>query len=564
MRQDTVTVRASAVDLAARSSVGYVGYLFGVAVLAALYYGSARIGFDLNFAGPVAAIVWPPVGVGIAFLYLRGISYWPGVLLGDLLANNYTAIPLGSAIGQTCGNVLEVLVATVLIRRMVPGGSPLQSVRGLARMLVAFAAGTAVSATIGSLSLKLGGVISADAVPTVWRTWWLGDFCGALIVAPLVLAWSPFPRRRWRPRGRLLEAGVVLAAVAVLGDYASRTERPVTFLVFPALIWVALRFGQRGATLAVAIAVSVALWNTTHYLGPFAFRSISRSVLSTQLFVTVAALSTLVLAAVVSERAELARGLRASRARLVRAGDTERRRLERNLHDGAQQRLTWLSVDLRHAARRARERPEEAASLLEDADAKLELAIAELRELAHGIHPAVLTDLGLANAIRSVALRSTIPITVSKMPAERGDESAEATAYYVFAEAVTNAQKHSGASSIDVSATAGARTLRIEIVDDGVGGATSARGSGLQGLRDRVEAAGGRFTLESATGRGTRIAAAIPVFVDAPPSDGRRVGWPRGRPERVGQAVAPDRAGGRDVVDSPGASGSGASRADAT
>jgi signal transduction histidine kinase len=559
MGQDTVSVRSSVVSLAARPSVGY---LFGVAVLAALYYGSARIGIDLNFAGPVAAIVWPPVGVGIAFLYLRGISYWPGVLLGDLLANNYMAIPLGSAIGQTCGNVLEVLVATVLIRRMVPGGSPLQSVRGLARMLVAFAAGTAVSATIGSLSLLLGGVISADAVPTVWRTWWLGDFCGALIVAPLVLAWSPLPRR-WRPRGRTLEAAVVLAAVAVLGDYASRTERPVTFLVFPALIWVALRFGQRGATLAVAVAVSVALWNTTHYVGPFAFRSISRSVLSTQLFVTVAALSTLVLAAVVSERAELARGLRASRARLVRAGDTERRRLERNLHDGAQQRLTWLSVDLRHAARRVRERPEEAAGLLEEADAKLELAIAELRELAHGIHPAVLTDLGLGNAIRSVALRSTIPITVSKMPAERGDESAEATAYYVFAEAVTNAQKHSGASSIDVSATAGARTLRIEIVDDGVGGATSARGSGLQGLRDRVEAAGGTFTLESATGRGTRIAAAIPVFVNAPPSGGR-VGWPRTRPGTVAQAVTPDPAGGRDLVDSPGGPGSGASRADAT
>ena len=189
-------------------------------------------------------------------------------------------------------------------------------------MLVAFAAGTAVSATIGSLSLRLGGVISADALATVWRTWWLGDFCGALIVAPLVLAWSrPLARRRWRPRGRTLEAAVVLAAVAALGDYASRTDRPVTFLVFPALIWAALRFGQRGATLAVAIAVSVTLWNTTHYLGPFAFRSISRSVLSTQLFVTVAALSTLVLAAVVSERAAArARAARISRARARQGG----------------------------------------------------------------------------------------------------------------------------------------------------------------------------------------------------------------------------------------------------
>ena len=211
MGQDTVTVRASAVNLAARSSVGFVGYLFGVAVLTALYYASARIGMDLKFVGPVAAIVWPPVGVGIAFLYLRGIAYWPGVLLGDLLANNYTAIPLGSAIGQTCGNVLEVLVATVLIRRMVPGGSPLQSVRGLARMLVAFAAGTAVSATIGSLSLKLGGVDLGGCHPNrlanvvagrLLRRPHRGTACARLVaLSPSPLAASP-PAARGRRRAR--------------------------------------------------------------------------------------------------------------------------------------------------------------------------------------------------------------------------------------------------------------------------------------------------------------------------------------------------------------------------
>jgi signal transduction histidine kinase len=290
----------------------------------------------------------------------------------------------------------------------------------------------------------------------------------------------------------------------------------VAFLVFPALIWCALRFGQRGATMAVAIAVSVTLWNTTHYLGPFAYRSISRTELSTQLFVVVASLTTLVLAAVVSERAALARGLRASRARVIRAGDVERRRLERNLHDGAQQRLTWLAVDLGHAAERARTSPEQAAGLLEEAEVKLELAIAELRELAHGIHPAVLTDLGLADAIRSVALRSTIPVTVAEMPADRVNESTEATAYYVFAEAVANAQKHSGASGITVRAIAGPRTLRIEITDDGVGGAEPRAGSGLEGLRDRVEAAGGRFSVAPGGSGGTRIIAVIPIPVRSP------------------------------------------------
>ncbi len=488
-----------------------VRYPLGVAVLAALYYGSARIGIDLNFAGPVAAIVWPPVGVGIAFLYLRGVGYWPGILIGDLLANDYSAIPLGSAVGQTCGNVLEVVIATMLIRRLVPGGRPLESVGGLARMLVAFAAGTAASATIGSVALRLGDVITTQAMTTVWRTWWLGDFCGALVVAPLAIAWWPFPRHIWRRSARVAEAAVVFAAVVVLSDVATRSSNPVTFLAFPALIWVGLRYRQRGATLAVAITVSVALWNTTHYVGPFAFLSVTRTVLDTQLFVLVAGLSTLTLSAVVSERAALAEGLRTSRARLVRAGDTERQRLERNLHDGAQLRLTWLAIDLRRAIRRIRDAPDEAAVLLEDADVKLELAIAELRELARGIHPAVLTDLGLADAIRSLAVRSAIPIAVLETPRERVEQTAEATAYYVFAEAVTNAQKYSGASSVAVRAATVGRTLRIEVEDHGIGGATLTGGAGLQGLRDRVEAAGGTFSVVSPPGHGTRIAASIPV-----------------------------------------------------
>src|SRR5215216_1550023 len=130
-----------------------VGYPVGVAALAGLYYAAAKTGYLLEFAGPVAAIVWLPVGVGIAFLYLGGLRYWPGVLAGDLLANDYAALPVGSALGQTCGNMLEVVLATVLLRRLVRDGSPLGSVRGVGAIVVAITAGAAVSATIGSTSL---------------------------------------------------------------------------------------------------------------------------------------------------------------------------------------------------------------------------------------------------------------------------------------------------------------------------------------------------------------------------------------------------------------------------
>jgi signal transduction histidine kinase len=491
-------------------------YLLGVGALAGLYYGAAELGYALGIAGPVAAILWLPAGVGIAFVYIGGLRYLPGVVIGDLLANDYSALPLGSALGQTCGNLLEMVVATLLLRRLVRRGSPLDSVAGVGGMLVAIAAGTAVSATVGPLSLLLGDVVASDALLNVCRTWWLGDMAGALVVVPLALAWYQPLGRTWS-RERAIEALLVLVAGAGLSAVAFRSDRPVSYLVFPVLIWAALRFGQRAATLSVAIVVGIAAWSTAHYIGPFHFESITRSVLSTQLFIAVAALSTLCLAAVAAERETFAAGLRASRARLVHAGDAERRRLEQNLHDGAQQRLTTLADRLRRSADEARRAPESAPALFDSAHGEVELAIDELRELARGIHPAVLTDLGLASAIKSIAARSTVPILMVDLPSRRLDPTAEATAYYVVAEAVTNAQKHARASSIHIRAVPSLTRLHIEVSDDGLGGAVERSGSGLQGLRDRVEAVGGTFHVDSFRGHGTRIAAVIPTHPAAEP-----------------------------------------------
>ena len=478
--------------------------------LAGLYYATAKMGYLLEFAGPVAAILWLPVGVGIAFLYLGGLRYWPGVLIGDLFANNYMALPVGAALGQTCGNMLEVLLATVLLRRLVRRGSPLDSVGGVGWLVVAILAGTAVSATVGGVSLLLGDVINWHAAPKVWRTWWLGDSSGALIVVPLALAWYRPLVRRWKGR-RGLEAVVMLGTVIALGEYATRSHRPLTYLVFPALIWAALRFGQRGATLAVAVTAFFTVWNTIHYLGPFHFQSVTRSVLSAQLFIAVAALTTLSLAAVVSEREQFARRLGASRLRLVAAADNARRRLEQDLHDGAQLRLTWLAVQLRDAAELSRLNPERAAVVIGEAESELELAIDELRELAHGIHPAVLVDLGLAEAVKSLVLHSDIPVTLVELPSSRVDETAETIAYYIVAEAIANAQKYSRASSIQVRIVAGVDRLRIEVLDDGVGDAAERPGSGLEGLRDRAEAIGGTMELRSRTGEGTRVVVGLPA-----------------------------------------------------
>jgi len=485
-------------------------YAAGVLALAAGYYGAAKVGYELEFAGPVAAIVWFPAGVAIAFLFLGGLRFWPGVLIGDLLANDYTALPLGSALGQTLGNVLEVLVAVVLLHRLVPRGSPLDSVGGLVHLVAAITAGTAVSATIGALSLRVGGVVAGDKLPTVWRTWWLGDVTGALVLVPLALAWYRRRPRSWS-RARAIEAAGMLVTVAAFRELAFRSAQPLAYLVFPALVWAALRFGRRGATLAVAVAVGFTVWNTTHYEGPFVFDSITTSVLNAQLYIAVASLSTLCLAAVVAERGRFAERLSASRARLVKASDAERQRLEHNLHDGAQQHLSALAIRLGLAAENARAAHEDSAPVLEEAGTELIAAIEELRELARGIHPAVLTDHGLRPAIRQVAARSPVPVRFAGLPRTRFDAAAEATAYYVFVEALTNAQKYARASAVEVRVKRKAGDVIIEISDDGVGGAAETTGGGLSGLRDRVEALGGTFAVGSADRRGTRIVARIPA-----------------------------------------------------
>ena len=481
-------------------------------MLIVAYYAAAHVGYAFEFSGPVAAIVWLPVGVGIAFLYLRGAALWPGVVLGDLLVNNYSTLPLGSALAQSLGNLAEVLVATLLLRRLLRRTDPLGTLGGVGGVLAAIAAGTLVSAVIGPLSSWLGGVITARSLPYVFRTWWLGDMCGALIVLPLALAWSRPPRLQW-PISRPLEASLTMAAVAGLSVLAALESGMTGSIVFPALIWAALRFGPRGATLAVTIIAGCAIWGTTHHSGPFAVGAIDSRLLNTQVFIAIVSLSALSIAALVSEREQLAENVRASRARLVAASDEVRRRLERDLHDGAQHRLVVLAASLTRAAEQAHQHNERTAVMLDAVEADVLGAINELREFSRGMHPAVLRDFGLAKAIKAVADRSAFPIRLVEIAKERLDETSEATAYYVVLEAITNAQKHSQASVVRVRVRLKRRLLLLEVADDGVGGAVERDGSGLQGLRDRVEATGGNLSIDSAPNQGTRIAAELPVTV---------------------------------------------------
>ena len=202
--------------------------------------------------------------------------------------------------------------------------------------------------------------------------------------------------------------------------------------------------------------------------------------------------------------------LAGSRMRIVEASDAERRRIERNLHDGAQQRLVTLSLSLRLAEKKLAGDPD-ARPVLAQAAEELALALVELRELARGIHPAVLTDCGLAPALEALVARAPIAVELVAAPAERLPEPVEATAYYIVAEALTNVAKYAGADVATVSVTRADGMLVVEIADDGVGGAEVASGSGLRGLADRVAALSGTLRVSSPVGRGTVVTAAIPV-----------------------------------------------------
>jgi signal transduction histidine kinase len=201
--------------------------------------------------------------------------------------------------------------------------------------------------------------------------------------------------------------------------------------------------------------------------------------------------------------------LRESRARIVEAGDAERRRLERNLHDGAQQRLVALTLHLRLVEAKLRTDPEEAAPLVAQVRDGLTEALEELRELARGIHPAVLTDRGLAPALETVAARSSVPVQLS-VPSERLPEPVEAAIYYIVSEALANVDKYAQASSVMVEVAHTNGRAVVAIADDGVGGANPNGGSGLRGLADRVAALDGRLHVDSAPSQGTRIHADIP------------------------------------------------------
>jgi signal transduction histidine kinase len=295
-----------------------------VALLAVVYAVVARLGLGVEALGGLAALVWPPTGVALAALVIFGVEHWPGVTLGALMANIGAGAAAGVATGIALGNTLEAVIGATMVMRMAGPDRGLGTLRSVAALVAAALGSTLVSATVGVASMVGGNVIAAEQIATTWLSWWLGDVIGALVVAPLLLNFS-VPSSDWW-RGKSLEASalallLVLTVVFVFdhgdGAFVDPIRRP--FLVTPYLIWAAVRFGPRGATLATFVASAGAIAVTALRRDTLKATELHDRLLELQCFMAVAAVTFLILAAAVAERRRLLEFERAAHAEARRA-----------------------------------------------------------------------------------------------------------------------------------------------------------------------------------------------------------------------------------------------------
>ncbi|HSF17136.1 MAG TPA: MASE1 domain-containing protein [Vicinamibacteria bacterium] len=278
-------------------------------ILTLVYFAAGKLGLSLAFVHASATAVWAPTGVSLAAFLLLGYRVWPGIFLGALLVNLTTAGSVATSIGIATGNTLEGIAGAYLVNRFASGRRAFARSRDILKVtFLAAMLSTMISATIGVTSLTLGGFASIGDGLSIWITWWLGDAVGALIVSPPIILWVNHPRFEWNPR-QTLEAGLLLLAVVFVGlvvfggVLSSETQNfPLEFICLPLLVWAAFRFSPRESATAMLVLSGIAIWGTLRGFGPFVLESPNQSLVLLQAFMGVVAVTTLVLAALVSEQ----------------------------------------------------------------------------------------------------------------------------------------------------------------------------------------------------------------------------------------------------------------------
>lgn len=282
-----------------------------VLLVGVTYFGAARGGLALAYENSSVTAVWAPTGIALAALLLRGYRLWPGVALGALLANLGNGVPLVTVLGVTVGNTLEALVGAFRLLHVAHFRSSLERVWDvLALVLLGGVLSTMVSATVGVASLLIGNAVEAGMVASVWRTWWLGDMGGVLLVAPLLMLLASYRTLLRHFRRRRGEAAALAAALVTLGCVVFSSDAPVAFVFLAPLIWAALRFGQLAGAVASLVVAGIALAFTASGSGPFVQDTPDGSLLLSQAFAGTAAMIALLLAVATSQREKAEHSLR--------------------------------------------------------------------------------------------------------------------------------------------------------------------------------------------------------------------------------------------------------------
>jgi signal transduction histidine kinase len=541
--------------------------LWRIVGLILVYFVICKAGLTLAIIHPSATAVWPGTGIALAAILLLGYEVWPGIFVGAFAVNLTTAGSIVSSLGIASGNTLEAVIGAYFVVRFANGRHVFNRAEGIFKFFFfACVVATTASASVGTASLVLTGFSRGVHWESLWFTWWLGNMAGAILVTPCVVLWSSQSgvvrtRRQAVLQSMALLSLLVVSAIVFGTFLPSATQNyPLKFVCIPFVVWVGFEFRPREAALAVLAFSVVALGSMLH-----AARGVSipnESLLVTQVFLSVVAMTSLLVSVAVSERNRHEEMLRRAKSeleqrvlertqeledriaaqeradhalrdlswRLLRAQDDERRRIARELHDSTGQSLAALGMILSHVREKTASNPEVSGQI--DEGEKITRAVSdELRTTSYLLHPPLLDEMGLKAGLRwyieGFKERSMITVSLN-MPdsLERLPTDLELMIFRVVQECLTNVHRHSGSSSATISLSNSNEKLTLEICDHGKGMAADRLvavtgselvGVGLRGMRERVNAFGGELEISSGA-QGTTVRAIIPFRPSLPVS----------------------------------------------
>ena len=524
-----------------------------IAVVAVAYLVTAKIGLEVDAIAGFATLVWPASGIALAAMLLGGYRLWPAVAIGAFAVNLLAGAPILTALGIAAGNTAEAVAAAYLLFRFTDFRKSLERPRDVVALIV-LAAGlsTMISASVGVTSLFASGIISADRIAETWRAWWVGDLIGDLLVAPLILVWATYVPARVSRKRTLetvsLSAAILISAFLVFGMPGSTSDaaRGQEYLLFPPLIWAALRFGVRGAITGVIAVASIAVVATAFDAGPFLRPELHESLFALQIFMGVSGATFLIFGATISEKKRTENDLREARERAESANKAKAGFLAVVSHElrtplnAISGYLDMLSLEIdgpltenqRKCVNRIAQSQRHLLSLIEDV---LGFAQVEAGRLSFVISPVRVHDVMMAveSIVGAELQRKNLTLKI----AEPRDE------LFVLADAdklrqallnmVSNAMKFTPVGGhIEISAMNAGDRVQIAVEDSGVGipaaqldrvfdpffqveqGDTrryAGLGLGLSIVRDVILAMDGDVRIESTEGQGTTVSIELPL-----------------------------------------------------